>query len=305
MKELWELQAEQQAELGLDPHDMTDVERRQVTKDLLLLANEELAELARVFSTHKRHLLSTPTFDKIGVAEEVADTFKTLIALAQLWGVSAELVTEAFARKTRVIRSRSTGERAQLRDETKLLCVDMDDVLSDLAAWVSSLSEAGAGLEPGRHLWDLLESKKDGFYREGRFRELPPIIGAAQGLSAAKELGYTVVIVTARPQWQYKRLYADTLEWLDEHGMHHDHVLFNKDKVEAVHMHLSPAWPTFFVDDHERNARALSSAGIPVLLFDRPHNKTLADSQLIRRVDGWQEITRILEEGARRGIKSK
>ena len=113
-------------------------------------------------------------------------------------------------------------------------------------------------------------------------------------MRALKKSGYTLVIVTARPQWQYKRLYADTLEWLDKHGVPHDHILFNKDKLEAVHAHLAPAWPVAFIEDHERNAKALADAGVNVLLFDRPHNRDVVDGERIRRVSGWSAVLEAL-----------
>lgn len=292
--EIWQAQKEQQSELGMDPRHMNDVDRRRATTDLVMLLHEEASELGRIVSTHKRHLLASPRIDPHNVAEEVADILKTAVAIAQLHGLQVHDVVEAIRRKTRVVRSKAEGERMQLQRSTRLLCVDMDDVISDLASWGQQLKEYRDGYEPGKHVWDILEAHKDEFYQDGRFRNMPPVDGAPTAMRTIKELGWTIVIVTARPQWQYKRLYADTLEWLDQHEVPHDHVLFNKDKVEAVHTHLAPAWPRAFIEDHPRNATALADAGIPVLLFDRPHNAGVPESDLIRRVRGWGEVLEVL-----------
>lgn len=294
--EIWQVQQEQQRELGMDPRHMSDVDRRRITSDLVLQLHEEASELGRIASTHKRHLLAAPHIDPGNVALEVADILKVTLVLAQLHGLSVAEVVEAFYKKTRVVRSRADGERMRLQSTTRLLCVDMDDVISDLGSWGKQLAEYKAGREPGKQVWDILEAHKDEFYKHGRFREMPPIEDAPESLRALKARGWTIVIVTARPQWQYKRLYSDTLEWLDTHEVPHDHVLFNKDKVEAVHMHLAPAWPRAFVEDHERNARALADAGIPVLLFDRPHNQGVADANNLTRVSGWKQILEVLSE---------
>ena len=74
-----------------------------------------------------------------------------------------------------------------------------------------------------------------------------------------------------------------------------DIILFNKDKVEAIHTHLQPAWPVAFVEDLERNVRALSAAGVNVLLFDRPNNQSLEPLPRVKRVRGWAEVTSELE----------
>lgn len=294
--EIWQAQQEQQAELGMDPRHMNDVDRRRITSDLVLQLHEEASELGRIASTHKRHLLSSPRIDPHNVSEEIADILKTALVIAQLHGLTVSDVVKAFHRKTRVVRSRADGERMRLQSTTRLLCVDMDDVISDLGSWGKQLAEYKVGAEPGKQVWDILEAHKDEFYQDGRFRDMPPIEGAPAALRALKARGWTIVIVTARPQWQYKRLYADTLEWLDKHEVPHDHVLFNKDKVEAVHSHLAPAWPRAFIEDHERNARALADAGIPVLLFDRPHNQGISDAENLTRVSGWDKILEALSE---------
>jgi len=39
---------------------------------------------------------------------------------------------------------------------------------------------------------------------------------------------------------------------------------------------------------------SLASAGVPVLLYDRPHNRDVAEAKNIRRVAGWTQITEML-----------
>jgi NTP pyrophosphatase (non-canonical NTP hydrolase) len=285
--ELWKVQIEQQADLGLDPKHMTSVEKRRLTADLVLQLHEEATELGRLTSTYKRHLLADQHPHDSNVAEEVADILKVTLALAQLHGLPPESVVEAFLRKTDVVASRARGERLAMRRDTKLVCVDMDDVISDLDGWMRQLRELRGG-EASNH-WALLESHKDEFYNSGRFLEMPPVAGAPEGMRELKERGHTLVIITARPQWQYKRLYADTLEWLKRYNVPHDHILFNKDKVEAVFEHLKPAWPKAFIEDMPRNAIGLADAGIPVLLLDTSRNQGL-EHQNITRVYNWAQI---------------
>lgn len=295
LKHLWDIQSEQQRELGLDPAALSPLERRNVARDLLLSLHEEVSELQRTSGqSYKRHILADDGADAHNVAIEAASALKLLVAVAQLHGLSAADISRAFVEQTEVVRARSEGERARLR-EAPLLCVDLDDVLADLSAWRDELDAIRGGAEPGAIRHQREEAWKDEWYRAGRFRDIPPMPGAAEAMAEVREWGWRVVIATARPQWQYKRIHADTLYWLGRHGIHHDLILFGKDKVELVHEHLAPAWPVAFVEDHDRNARALSAAGIHVLLYDRPHNRHL-DLERVERVRSWAEALIVLEK---------
>lgn len=307
LKRMWEAQAEQQRDLGLDPASLAAVERRDVVHDLLLNLHEEIGELQRQSGgAYKRHLLTAAAgsgFDPDNVADGVADVLKLVVALAQLHGLSHERIERAFMDKTRVVRARAAGERARLGREV-VLCTDMDDVICDLSCWRDELIAATGGGTPNGDLHAREEAWKDEWYRSGRFRDMPPIPGAAESLREVAKWGWRIVIVTARPQWQYKRIHSDTLEWLHAHGVPHHLILFGKDKVELIHHHLSPAWPVAFVEDYERNAKALSGAGVPVLLFDQPHNRNAPEMARVERVKGWTGVMAKLEETRRKLLRT-
>ncbi len=294
LKRLWEIQAEQQRELGLDPVALSPLERRDAVRDLLLSLHEEVSELQRQSGqSYKRHILADDGADAHNVAIEAASALKLLVAVSQLHGLTAEDIARVFVEQTDVVRARNEGERARIQMD-RVLCVDLDDVLADMTCWHEELGAIKGGREPGAERHRREEAWKGEWYKSGRFRDLVPMAGAAEAMATIHSWGWRVVIVTARPQWQYKRIHADTLYWLSRHNIHHDLILFGKDKVELVHEHLAPAWPVAFVEDHDRNARALSAAGIHVLLYDRPHNRHL-DLERVERVRSWAEAMSILE----------
>ena len=146
------------------------------------------------------------------------------------------------------------------------------------------------GLPTGETSLRTMEDFKDQFYRAGGFQKLDIIPGAKPALIRIHEAGYKIILVTARPAGQYKRIYSDTLIWLDENRVPHDKLVFNKDKVEAIHDDIVPAWPSFFIEDHPKNALSLAHAGAHVLLFDQPHNETLPTTENITRVNSWAEV---------------
>jgi len=175
LKILWDLQASQQVELGLDPKHMNEVDRARATSDLVLGLHEEVTELGRLSSSYKRHLLRDDRVERYNVSEEVADILKLAIALAQLHGLSQEDVYGAFIRKTDVVRARAEGERIKMERDTKIICVDLDDVVCDLSDWAKKLENLKGSAPANDRTWALVESFKDEFYQGGGFRRLPPM----------------------------------------------------------------------------------------------------------------------------------
>ena len=291
LKRIWQAQLTQQQELGLDPRHMTGVVKRDVSADLILNLYEEVSAIQASTTHYKRHLLSPPD-DGGNVTEKVVDILKLTIALAQIHGVTPdELVTE-FIRKTKVVKARAEQQRLEFKSSTKVFCVDLDDVICDLTPWVDELEKLRGGAPNNAKTLHMMEAWKDEWYKSGKFLDLLPVIGAVEALQEVSSMGFRIVIITARPQWQYRRIYADTLEWLHRYEVPHDLILFNKDKVEAVFTYLSPAWPVFFVEDHPRNAMQLGAAGIPVLFFSTPRNLCFDETSVenVVRVNSWGDV---------------
>jgi hypothetical protein len=290
---LWEVQAESQRRLGLSRESLTDVELRAASNDLLLLLNEEVGELQRHGGEYKRHVLDVRPRDPSNVLHGVVDVVKTAWAIAQLHGVTREDFEAAFMTKTYQVEERAAGQQA-LVAATHVLCVDMDEVISEMDDWYDHMAladhipddvERGLAREKLKHDW----------YISGRFRNAQPVPGVVDSLETVRSWGWRIVIVTARPNWEYKRISADTSWWLDQWKVPRDLVLYGKDKVELIHQFIAPAWPVAFVEDMERNVRALSAARVNTLLFERHHNARIEPLPGVTRVKNWNETLKQLE----------
>lgn len=289
--QMWSVQAGQQRELGLDPQDLGEIERRHAFGDLINHMYEEVGELSRTVPVHKRHVLRMPKAGKTAIAEEVADILKCAIAAAQLYGVSPDDVHSAFIEKTQAVSQQAKQERLALEKDTLVLCFDLDDCICDLSPWRNELGFADYRELNSADVLNAQEVMKASFYEGGRFRDMEPIQDAPAALRMAKKLGYTIALITARPQWQYKCLRSDTVYWLGKHDIPYDLLIFSRNKVEAIHENIYPAWPILFVEDLEKNARELNAAGVPVILFSQPHNQGVSIPG-VERVSAWSEITR-------------
>lgn len=292
LQNIWDIQKRQQSDLGVAPEQLTATEKQELAGKMVLGLNEEQVALQQLVTRYKRHSLREPEVIAENVSDKVADIIKYATCLAQLHGVTPDQLMESVRRKTEVVYDKARGERLRntLNRSSKVACVDLDDVVCDLSPWTDKLKELRGTAPMNERTLTMVESYKDEFYRTGRFSSLAPIAGAAQAMRNLKHEGYTIIVITARPQWTYPRLYADTLQWLRRHDIPHDLILFNKDKAEAVFQFVRPAWPAFFVEDHPRNASGLAAIGVDVFLFDCPHNQDVADTERITRVAGWDGV---------------
>lgn len=288
--EIWERQAATQRFFNLDPSAMDGIAKARVAKDLALGLYEEAGELSRDATRFKAHLLKHRPVERVNVADEAADVLKYAIAIAQLYGVTAEEMFQAFMRKSEVVEDRARGQRTELEVNTRLIVFDLDNVVCDLREWQAKLNESRGGAPMNDRTVQLLESLKEDFYRGGGFRNMPAIPGAVEGMAAVREMGYTIILITARPQWQYKRLYADTMGWLRDHNVPYDNIIFEKDKAEAIYEHIFPARPKFFVEDRDKHALEVANIGVPVLLLDYDYNQHIQETPLITRVVDWAAI---------------
>lgn len=292
---LWELQRQQQVEFGLEPDSMPTHERERLLKDLCLGLYEEAQELAREAASHKGHLLKQRPTEKVNVLDEVVDVLKYTITIAQVYDIAPAELYDAFIRKGQVVRDRARGTRLELEKHTKLIISDLDGCIADLSGFQGQLNEARGGAPMNDGMVAALEGLKAQFYRDGGFRHCPVIPGAKEALEQMSRWGYKIVIITARPYWQYKRLYGDTLAWLKENGLKHDLLLFNKDKSEAVYEFIFPAKPVAFIEDRDKHALELVNIGVRVLLMDNAGNRTIPEHPYIHRMAGWTEILNWLE----------
>ena len=292
LSEMWKEQYKQQIDFSMDPKAMSDTRKDDVSKELVLGLYEESSKLARCSTHYKAHILKSPKIDKENVAEAIVDVLKYAIAIGQLYGLSDEDVYEAFLRKTEVIRDKAKGERLELERNTKVILFDVDNVIADLTDWDRNLKAARGGAVEGMtdKLVDMLESLKETFYREGGFLDLKPVSGAVEGLRELRSYGWKIVLITARPHWQYSRIYADTVCWFKKYGIEYDLLLFNKDKAEAIYEYVFPAKPSYLVEDREKHVVEVSELGVKVLLLSYPYNEGVVEGEMVKRVNNWREI---------------
>lgn len=190
--------------------------------------------------------------------------------------------------------------------------VDVDDVLADATAALIEIARDRFGRDvefESCSSFDLGESfglspeerdrLLDAAHEDRVVESMPAIEGAAPVLTGWETDGHEVHVVTGRPP----STLAATRRWLDRMQMPYSSVT-SVDKY-ARQAHLPDAVPLdrlrerpfeVAVEDSASMARHLSAdLGVPVLLFDRPWNRTVeARGGRIQRVHSWSEIAEVV-----------
>jgi hypothetical protein len=298
LKHMYEAQMVQQKDFNLDPAVMNDFRRIDVAKDMILGLHEEVVKLASYACHYKAHVLRSDEIRIGSVADAVADVVKYSFVLAQLFGINEIELYDAYMRKTDVVADKARGERVKFISGMPVLIFDLDNVIADLTCWDNNIRSAKTGTVDGKkkNMVEYLESMKREFYTEGGFTRISEICGARDGLKELKRRGWCIVIISARPVWQYKQVYSDTVRWLREKDIAYDLLLFNKDKAEAIYEKIFPAVPAYLVEDRIKHVLEVAELDIPVLVMSYPHNAELKETDKIIRVNCWNQILDIIGE---------
>ena len=199
------------------------------TKENLLSAvveaGEVLDELA--WKTHRpgqKFLMSRPN-----LREELVDLFKYWLNVWALWGFTEEDLVEEVERKSSVVESRYRGESLLKETTRPVALVDVDGVLADYpASFDQFVYQRSAPYNAGVTDLDMLRLKRE--YRESGAKAFIGARAGAREMMAALLERYFVVVLSGRPYWAHKRLYGDTLKWLNDNGLAHDALFFTHDK---------------------------------------------------------------------------
>ena len=287
IEDLWLRQVKQQGN-WYEVAALTEDERAELTKELLLGLHEEVGELARRVDQSRYHILRhSEKQDPGAIAYDGVDVFKYLVSILSLHGVTPEQFASEFFRKTDVVDDRWRGENLALENEQVLLC-DLDGCVAD---WVDAFKTfalaRGVEIPPNGYNNPELEPLKDEFDRSGGYLDIKPIEGAVEALNELRKR-MKIVVVTARPHQRFRRVHADTLSWCNKVGIKYDHILFLRDKAEAVRR-VAPAKIVAMIEDRAKHAIEVALTGVKVLKMPCETIESASHSNIIE-VNGWYEI---------------
>jgi uncharacterized HAD superfamily protein len=255
-----------------------------MTKDLVLGLHSELDEVLDELNWKGHRGPQRGGIIRANLLEECVDVLKFSLSLFTTWGFSADEIADEFERKSAVVEQRYRQE-LRLPEDGLIVGVDIDGVLADypraFVDWAADymgllpIDEEPDTLDMGEWLGvdgeTLIMLKHE--WRESGLKRYMPVCTGATELLVRLVRKHKVVLLSARPYKEHKRIFADTMEWLDTNGLLHDAVLFDENKNERLLREYGADRIAFFIEDNREQANRMASCGVSVYLLDRPYNQ--------------------------------
>ena len=169
------------------------------------------------------------------------------------------------------------------------IILDLDDVLANLRETLYQILHRTTRIDKHWRDWahyDLREHfQVDNafldsiFKREQALESCQPEPGAAEMTQALSELGFELVIITARG-W-HPSASELTRDWLQRHGIQHDRLHVTQLGGNKLEVLSDTDTIALAVDDHPNNLRRYRHAGIPALMPSMPWNVNYHDAPRI------------------------
>lgn len=293
--------------------EFTEADKQQWSDKYAVLLMREVAEFLNELNT-KPHRREVKTIIHSNLKEEWIDIFKYWLCLGRLHGFTPADMVEEFFRKSEVVSQRFYQEQLLQYPDGKVIGCDIDGVLADYPrSFVEFINKQLGTNHPtvglkdyniaeslGLPLEQVIELKH--LYREtGEKRYIPIIDGAQEMLQTFVSCGYTVVLLTARPYKQYKRMFADTQEWLHRNNMPYHSIIWDEDKNTRLLREFGRDKVQFFIEDVAYNANKIAELGVKCFLIDRPYNQGVSLHPNVTRVSSPSEVAAYVRDLAKAG----
>jgi NTP pyrophosphatase (non-canonical NTP hydrolase) len=274
----------------------------QWSETYLLGISSEIAEVLREINW-KRNRPANVSPDRSNISYELADLTKFIISLWQIWGFTAEDMTNISAIKSKFLEQKIIQEYNTYYPD-RVMIVDLDGSIADwrfsFNNWLRTVKKIYLKLDdpahslmmdsdlsmeyPDYHEW------KNEFESSGQYAEIMMYPNTSAFLRHQKDNGQFIVYYTARPNNKYHRIWFDTMSWLEKRNLPVDELWFgsterillaNKLQKEGHHV-------VMLEDDPELITRACK-CGIRVYARRHKYNEGI-DHVLVKYFDDYSDI---------------
>lgn len=269
-----------------DLNTLTSSQKEEMLKTFVLALHAEATGIVEGVN-YKDHRLTTKPIDTQKILYETVDVYRYVLAILNLWGISASTFSSALSQKDDFLDYRHRLSQKKWSGQPVVL-FDMDDVLAEFrqsfCGWVTQTT--GHFLDPqSKEYYNTDVLKKAGLNNETLFKGFIDSHGFllldrndryVKLLQYLKDRGFWIQIVTARPESNLTAFY-DTYSWLYRHGIEADGIAFTPEKF--VFLTDQPYYSTgkyFAVDDSAKHAAEYAKHGVKVLVPQKSYNTEVA-----------------------------
>ena len=290
----------------IDYENMIEKEKVEQLKEYSLMLIDEVMELVRE-TNWKAHRKDNSYMINSNVKEELIDIFKYWLSIGLIWDLDVESFIEEYHRKSSVVEQRFKQEKQLNFKSNKIVGVDIDGVLADYPGCFIKYINQKVGTNfkvENLTQYNVYEAIKDiptkimkelkhEFRKSGGLKNVGVFPGAKVFLNTLRNKDYKIVLLSARPYKKYRRIFADTQEWLSENGLVHDAILWDEDKMDRLIREFGEDNVEFFIEDNLENANSISKT-TNVYLINKSYNKGKINENVIR-VNSLKEVL-VIEE---------
>ena len=293
LEEIWEDQKKFNSNF-VEYEGLTDKEKVKYLKEYGLLMIDEIMELIRETNWKGHRKDKVHTIDS-NIKEEWIDVFKYWLCIGNLMGYSPEDFIEEYKRKSSVVEQRYKQERQLDFKSNKIVGVDIDGVLADYPECFIDFINDKVGTDfKAKELnqynlyeaitdipTEVMKELKHEFRKSGKLKKVGILPGAKEFLQRLKDKDYRIILLSARPYKKYRRIFADTKEWLKENDLAHDAILWGEDKLNRMIREFGEKSVKFFVEDNLKNANSISKS-TKVYLLNKSYNQGVLSENVVR-----------------------
>lgn len=285
----------------------------------VLGAHRELSELLDQ-TGWKSHRIADSKYFGPNIEEELADITKYVFSMWQQMGFSEQDMLRAIHGKGEILHQLLYQETRPPLEKRNILMLDLDGVVADFRqgfmTWVEhthwqdilTVNESDSGLHMdinnGWNYRSYYQAKME-FERDGGYGTLPPVTHICKCANILHQIGWYIIVYTARPYTTFRRIWSDTWSWLKLHEVEVDELHFGYDDRVVAASHLSERNHVIALEDDPTLALRYTRCNIPVLLCPQPYNQHLfLNTEYLRVVDReeeYWELSKIIQNTSTRG----
>lgn len=274
---------------GLDLYNL-DSQKTFWIKEFVLHIEQELHDIIQCFPNWKMNNISDKT--KIEVSEnykeEFIDTFKYLLGLAQIMGLSYDDIINEYNKKSFVVEQKYNQNKTfeQLKNK-EVIVFDIDGIIN----YYPQCFVDYVNREFEKNYCNIKQMKVESIEKYNEYKHLYRTSGEKRILKINEDTvqtinklyeNYNVVLYTVRPVNKYKNIYYDTIEWLKNNDVHY-HAIFWSDYSKEDFNKLGLKIKCF-IDDTFENSILFANERYKSFLLNTVDNltKNEENSNLIR-----------------------
>ena len=278
-------QQEKFSNLFYDKDEMSPKEKEEMLKTLTLAMHSEVTEIVSSCD-YKIFDKCNFTFDRDKLIYNSIDVFRYLLAIMNLYEISANQFLNAF--EERDVQLKLSNSLKLPAENQKVIVVDIDDVVCKFRAhfnnWLAFTYNIYINPDSTSY-YSSKEVKNHGYSPEGVFERfisenelltIPPVETMVKFLKLAKDDGYYIQLLTSRPENNLKCKYQTYL-WLERNNIPFDNIGFAAEKyiwVSKKDFYIKGNLVAA-IDDSPKHAMEYATHDVKVLVPRTSYNKSL------------------------------